>query len=94
MAPRFHRPAPGCIALIPPPEGHCPECAEQHDPENFHNAQSIFYQAKFQLEHERMPTWEDAMSHCAADHKDKLKKALTDAGVDWQAGDLHPKTKP
>lgn len=43
----------------------CPMCAKRHPPEQPHNAQSLHYQYSFYAEHNRWPTWKDAVAHCA-----------------------------
>ena len=71
----------GCFALMPAPAGTCQECAVDHDPEQPHNQQSLFYQYKFYNEHGRWPTWKDAMEHCSEDIKAFWKRELEERGV-------------
>lgn len=58
------------MMLLPPAKHLCQECAHEHTPDLPHNQQSMFYQVKFQKEHGRSATWEDAMAHCS----DKMKQ--------------------
>jgi hypothetical protein len=55
--------------LVPPPPGHCPECAIKHDADQPHNRDSIFYQMKFKMDKGRDPTWHDAVEHCSEEVK-------------------------
>ncbi|MFA5382208.1 MAG: hypothetical protein WC356_03510 [Candidatus Micrarchaeia archaeon] len=69
----------GKMMLMPAKKGTCPECAVVHAPEMPHNAQSLYYQVKFQMEHDRPAKWSDAMAHCSEEVKaiwiDELRKA-------------------
>jgi len=67
--------------LAPHPEA-CQECAEKHDPRRPHNQQSIYYQYKFYQEHDRWPTWADAMAHCTPEVKQAWIEALRENGVE------------
>jgi hypothetical protein len=53
------------MTLLPPAPGKCPACSTEHDPRDPHNRKSLYYQFRFYQEHERIPTWDDAMAHCA-----------------------------
>lgn len=64
--------------LLPPAKHLCQECATQHEDNLPHNQQSMYYQTKFNMEHKRAPTWQDAMAHCT----DEIKKAWTAALMD------------
>lgn len=75
--------------ILPAPEGTCPVCATQHDPEDAHNAQSLFYQYTFFGAHDRWPTWEDAMSHCTEDRKKMWREELTLRGIDVANGKIY-----
>lgn len=67
--------------LLPPSPEKCQECAVQHDPKQPHNAQSMFYQVKFNMQHHRAPTWLDAMAHCDAETQAHWKRELAARGV-------------
>ena len=51
--------------LLPPRPGLCQTCAKAHRPELPHDPESLYYQTKFNMEHGRIPTWDDAMAHCS-----------------------------
>ena len=50
--------------LLPVAPGLCPECAAKHTSDEPHNKDSLFYQMRFYMRHNRYPTWADALSHC------------------------------
>lgn len=70
------------MTLVPPEPGLCQECATDHRPNLPHNAQSIYYQTKFQMEHGRAATWNDAMEHCSDKMKDLWIEKLRDFGIE------------
>ncbi|HRR29660.1 MAG TPA: hypothetical protein P5270_09915 [Victivallales bacterium] len=55
-------PSKGSIMMLPAKEGTCEWCATAHDPDQPHNAQSLFFQYRFYNEYGKWPTWTDAMS--------------------------------
>ena len=61
--------------------GQCPECGRKHEPEWPHNQQSLAYQYHFRAQHNRWPTWLDAMAHCTPDMQTRWKEALREKGV-------------
>ncbi len=69
---------PGRMMLLPCKLGVCQECAVNHTPDFPHNKDSLYYQYHFYFEHNRWPTWTDAMAHCTDEMKsfwvDELKK--------------------
>jgi hypothetical protein len=67
--------------LLPPKDGHCPECACVHPPENMHNWGATYYQNHFFNEHGRWPTWGDAFDHCTNAKKEQCRKYLLSQGV-------------
>ena len=69
------------FTLLPAKPGTCPECAVAHDPTYPHNQQSLYYQYHFYAEHQRWPTWEDAMAHCDDRMKEFWKEELRKNGV-------------
>lgn len=73
---------PTRMMMLPAPEGACPECAANHDPSEPHDQQSLFYQYHFYYEHDRWPTWADAIAHCADDVKQAWTEALAELGID------------
>jgi hypothetical protein len=68
----------GKMMLLPPDKDVCQICAVKHDPTLPHNAQSLYYQTKFQMENGRAATWEDAMAHCTEEVKKVWREALAD----------------
>lgn len=71
----------GAFSLLPAAPGTCPECAVAHPPELPHNQKSLFYQTKFYIDHNRYPTWEDAMGHCSEEMKAVWREELRKLGV-------------
>jgi hypothetical protein len=53
--------------LLPPPPGHCQQCAMVHAPNQPHNLGSLFYRMKFRMDNGREATWYDALEHCPDD---------------------------
>ena len=73
----------GGFTLLPARPGTCPECAVDHDPKQPHNQQSLYYQYHFYAEHQRWPTWDDAMAHCDDQIKTLWISELRKAGVPY-----------
>lgn len=69
-------------AMLPAAPGACAECATQHPPEQPHNQRSLFYQMRFHQQHDRWPTWNDAMRHCAPATQRQWREGLRDIGID------------
>lgn len=69
--------------LLPPPEGHCRICAVKHEPHVPHNAQSLFYQMRFQLRYGRPGTWADATAHCDPEIVEFWREQLAEHGGVW-----------
>lgn len=83
----------GTMTLLPPGKDKCQECASAHDADQPHNAQSLFYQVRFQMLHGRSGDWRDAMAHCADDVRKVWADALAGYGVDVAAGEINPPKK-
>lgn len=81
------------MTLLPPRPGVCQTCATDHPVQYPHNAQSLFYQTKFQMENGRSPTWHDAMSHCDKATKRFWIGQLKAAGVNIVGGKINPEAK-
>ena len=62
------------VVILPPKPGVCQICAVDHEPDQPHNRDSLYYQMKFRQQHGRFPTWADAMAHC----DEHVKKLLTE----------------
>jgi len=80
----------GTMMLLPAREGTCEVCATAHEPHLPHNAQSLFYGMRFQLEHGRAPDWRDAMAHCTDEMRALWTEQLTARGVDVEGGQINP----
>lgn len=52
------------MQLMPPRPGLCAVCAGNHQAEEPHNAQSLYWGVAFNADHGRAPTWADAIAHC------------------------------
>lgn len=62
--------------------GECSQCGILHEPDAPHDAQSLYYQYAFYAEHDRWPSWNDAMAHCAPEVQEAWTAALREHGVD------------
>lgn len=67
--------------LLPPRGELCQECATKHDDNFPHDATSLFYQTKFNMDNGRAATWHDAMAHCDEQMKADWIEALKAEGV-------------
>ena len=72
---------PKTLTLLPPAPGRCQECGIFHEPAGPHNPDSLFYQVKFFQEHERYPTWADALAHCTPDVQARWRAELAEHGI-------------
>ena len=72
---------PDRIYIIPKREGTCPVCAVCHDPNMPHLPGSMYYAARFQQKHGRLPTWKDAMAHCSKPLQKEIIAWLKEKGV-------------
>lgn len=80
----------GRMFLLPPAADRCQTCASKHEAQEPHNAQSLYYQTAFNMEHGRAATWLDAMKHCDEFTREAWTKALEDRGVDVKGGGINP----
>lgn len=69
------------LTLLPPAADKCQQCAVDHEPEQPHNQQSLYWQYWFYGNYGRWPTWHDAMSHCTDEVKGFWLRELAAAGV-------------
>lgn len=60
--------------------GECSQCGRAHEPEMPHNLMSMAYQYSFYAEHDRWPTWPDAMAHCTPDVQEAWTTGLRNLG--------------
>jgi hypothetical protein len=79
--------------LLPPAPHLCQTCAVAHEPDAPHNAQSLFYQTKFNMENGRAPTWLDALDHCPEPVKTAWRSTLIAMGVDVDGGKITPERR-
>lgn len=75
--------------MMPAKEGTCETCATKHDADQPHNAQSLFYQMRFQAENNRAADWRDAMAHCDEATRKTWTDALVGMGVDVEGGKIN-----
>lgn len=59
----------GPFKMLAPAPDVCQQCATKHKPEQPHNQQSLYWQYYFFADHDRWPTWKDAMAHCTPEIK-------------------------
>lgn len=67
--------------LLPPKKDRCQVCASDHEPEQPHNQQSIYYQYNFYGQNARWPTWADAIAHCTPEIQAAWKRELQKLGA-------------
>ena len=74
------------MMLLPPGDNVCQICAVDHEHDQPHNQQSLFYQYHFYSTHGRWPTWSDALAHCTPEMqrewKTKLIALMKEKGID------------
>jgi len=75
-------PKVGDFHLMPCASDVCQECGVDHAPKTPHNQQSMYYKYKFYSQHDRWPTWADAMEHCTDDVKQRWIEGLKMHGVE------------
>lgn len=69
-------------AFLLPPKAHlCQTCGTEHSAELPHNPYSLYYGVAFKLEHDRSPSWHDAMAHCTEEVKQQWIEALKSRGI-------------
>lgn len=73
------------FTLGKPRTGACPECGKfpAHPPEAPHDTQQMYYKYAFYADHQRWPTWKDAMAHCDEATKVAWEAELRKVGV-WK----------
>lgn len=74
------------VLVKPVPEDVCQQCGRQHPPEAPHDAQSLRYLYQFYAEHNRWPTWADAMAHCPPHVQMIWTDVLAQRGIDVHGG--------
>jgi len=78
------------MMLLRPAADRCQICAAKHEDHLPHNAQSLYYQMSFQMQHGRGPDWNDAMAHCSDEMRALWRNALIEKGVDVDGGKVNP----
>lgn len=71
---------PGAWTVLPPPENACQICGRRHPPDDPHDAQQIYYKTTFHSQIGRLPTWADAMAHCAPELRARWEARLREVG--------------
>lgn len=74
--------------MLPPAPHLCQVCAVEHDEEQPHNAQSIYYQYWFTATNKRQLTWSDAMAHCSDEVKAPWLAQFSLCGIDINSPNL------
>lgn len=70
------------FTVLPPAPDLCQVCAVEHEPDQPHDATSLFYGIWFAQQYGRSPTWADAMAHCTDEVKAAWEANLAAVGVD------------
>ena len=71
------------MRLLPAKPGTCIQCASNHEPGLPHNAESLYYQMRFQMEHGRSATWADACAHLSDTIREEWKAAMKSLGREF-----------
>lgn len=74
------------VMMQPVPGDVCQECGRKHAPGEPHDFQSLRYQYRFYAQHQRWPTWADAMAHCPQHIQTLWTDALAKRGIDVHGG--------
>jgi hypothetical protein len=69
------------LKLMPPAPHKCKQCATEHDANEPHNQESMYWQYWFHDQHGRWPTWVDAMAHCSDDMREAWESGLAQHGI-------------
>lgn len=76
--------------LLPPAKDRCQECAVKHEPDQPHDATSMFYGTKRRIEGHKTANWKDAMEHCTPQVREHWTSELTKMGIDVAGGKVRP----
>lgn len=71
----------GAMILLPPAPGACQVCAAKHEPQEPHNAESLYWGMCAKMKGQPSPTWKAALAHCAPATKKIWKAELRKRGV-------------
>ena len=69
------------LGIWPPRPDICPICATDHQANEPHNPESLYYQMRFRQRNGVFPNWGDAMRHCPKDVQEAWKSRLREYGV-------------
>lgn len=72
---------PGKWKLLSPRPDVCQVCARKHEDYLPHDRESFYYQTRFNIEHGRSPTWNDALAHCSPEVRKVWIEGLAKFGV-------------
>lgn len=72
--------------LLSPAADKCQICAVDHELDQPHDQQSLFYQTQFHMKHKRFPCWSDAIAHCSPETQKLWKQELVKKSV-WSEPD-------
>ena len=72
----------GRILIVPPKDGACPVCGDEHESTEPHNLNSLVYQHRFRKRNGRYPTWADAMAHCGERVRERWVRKLKRHGIE------------
>jgi hypothetical protein len=85
------------LLAMPPESGMCAICGIAHKEDYPHDANSTYYKYFFHILHKRLPTWEDAMSHCSEPMKriwvEHLESIYVDVGSQDTSGGVKTKAE-
>lgn len=74
---------PSMVLLPGVPDGTCPVCAVAHEADLPHDLYSLRYQYAFWGEHDRWPTWADAMAHCDPEMRARFAECVrAESGIE------------
>lgn len=70
------------LKLLPPRPDVCQMCAVDHTADLPHDQTSLFWQYWFYGQHQKWPTWLDAMAHCTPEMQQFWVTSLRERGVE------------
>ena len=82
------------MMLLPPKATACPICAVEHEDDQPHNAQSLYYQYRFYGIRGRWPTWADAVAHCSPSIRAAWEQLLRERGAWTEPAEGEPIADP
>lgn len=76
--------------LLPPAADKCQECAVNHEPDQPHDATSLYYGTHRRVHGHATANWNDAMAHCKPEVQAQWRKELEKMGIDVAGGKVRP----